>query len=104
MECLGFILQTGGPGLPKDVNRSFKYLLRADKSGATTGHLVNLGNAYLDGAGVESDPAMAFRTFMRGAELGDRACMSNVAFFYGTGSGVKRDNRKAERWQAKAAK
>ena len=101
LESLGFMLQQGGFGLAKDGRLAFQYLTRAVEAGATRS-FTNLGNAYIDGDGVECDPEKAFATFARGAELGDRSCMQNLSWCYGTGTGVKRDAKKAARWTAEA--
>ena len=63
----------------------------------------NMGAAFLEGRGVERDPAKAVDWLRRAAEQGDVGGQRNLALCYYEGWGVEQDQEAAARWYEKAA-
>jgi hypothetical protein len=64
--------------------------------------LVDLGNRYSFGEGVEQDLAHAFGLYLRAAEAGSTDGMFNVAACYRLGDGVEKNLLKAAEWYERA--
>jgi TPR repeat protein len=54
-----------------------------------------LALAYLEGKGVEADPAQAVDLYKQGADAGDREARTALAGLYATGVGVTQDLKRA---------
>ncbi|WP_300528930.1 tetratricopeptide repeat protein [Maricaulis sp.] len=65
--------------------------------------VTSLGVLYLDGRGVEADPARALNLFRRAAEAGDGRAQNNIGLMYSRGTGVERDYEAAALWFERAA-
>jgi hypothetical protein len=81
----------------KDLPR---LLARAEASDPKA--LVDLGNRYSFGEGVEQDLARAFGLYLRAAEAGSTDGMFNVAACYRLGDGVEKNLLKAAEWYERA--
>ena len=64
--------------------------------------LVDLGNHYSFGEGVQQDLARAFDLYLRAAEAGSADGMFNVAACYRLGDGVEKNLLKAAEWYERA--
>jgi len=64
--------------------------------------LVDLGNRYSFGEGVQQDLTRAFGLYLRAAESGSADGMFNVAACYRLGDGVEKDLLKAAEWYERA--
>jgi Sel1 repeat len=64
--------------------------------------LVDLGNRYSFGEGVQQDLARAFGLYLRAAEAGSEDGMFNVAACYRLGEGVEENLLKAAEWYERA--
>lgn len=62
-----------------------------------------VGYFYLEGIGVEKDPAQAFYWTKRAAEHGDRDAQLNLAEMYENGTFVVKNMETAKEWYRKAA-
>lgn len=60
-----------------------------------------LATMYNEGQHVKKDPQQAFKFNLYAAERGDKYAMQAVSEAYMSGSGVKRDTKKAEFWDEK---
>ncbi len=65
--------------------------------------LAYLGRSYMNGKGVEEDPALAFEYFSKAAERGQPYGLNGVGVCYRFGDGVKQDLQKAEHYFQQAA-
>src|SRR5215470_2559106 len=81
----------------KDLNH---LLARAEVSDPKA--LVELGNRYSFGEGVQQDLARAFSLYLRAAEAGSADGMFNVAACYRLGDGVEKNLLKAAEWYERA--
>jgi TPR repeat protein len=63
----------------------------------------NLAAMYMEGLGVEKNPAEGFKWFQRGANAGDRNAMYNLGRLYETGDGGSANPTEAMRWYKRAA-
>ena len=81
----------------KDINH---LLARAEASDRKA--LVELGNRYSFGEGVQQDLARAFSLYLRAAEAGSADGMFNVAACYRLGDGVEKNLLKAAEWYERA--
>lgn len=81
----------------KDLNQ---LLARAEVSNPKA--LVDLGNRYSFGEGVQQDLARAFGLYLRAAEAGSADGMFNVAACYRLGEGVEKNLLKAAEWYERA--
>jgi len=81
----------------KDLNH---LLARAEASDPKA--LVDLGNRYSFGEGVQQDLARAFGFYLRAAESGFADGMFNVATCYRLGEGVEKNLLKAAEWYERA--
>ena len=73
-----------------DFQNAAKYYRKA----AERGHAMaqkNLGNCYLDGKGVEKDPAEAVKWYRKAAEQGLAMAQTNLGVCYANGEGVKKE-------------
>ena len=62
-----------------------------------------LGVMYESGQGVESDPAEAFKWYVKGASQGDADCQYEVGRMCQYGIGTAQDNAEAAKWYTQAA-
>ena len=62
-----------------------------------------VGYFYLEGLGVEKDPAKAFEWTQKAAEHGDWDAQYNLAEFYEEGTGTQADPAQARYWYQQAA-
>ncbi len=76
-------------------DRAFAAWMALAQKGNAHG-ILNVANAYLDGKGVEKDPAEAVRWYRRGAAQGDPHCLYHLARAYETGLGLPADKDKAD--------
>jgi uncharacterized protein len=65
--------------------------------------VVNLGQMYLDGQAVETDPHKAFELFTYAADRGEPAAYTALAWVYRAGVGVTQDYREAMAWYTRGA-
>ena len=56
---------------------------------------VKMGDAYMNGLGVKRNPAMAFRWYRKGADMGEINATLKLADCYKHGTGCKADYSKA---------
>ena len=81
----------------KDLNH-----LLTGAEGSDPKALVDLGNRYSFGEGVQHDLARAFGLYLRAAEAGSEDGMFNVAACYRLGEGVEKNLLKAAEWYERA--
>jgi len=81
----------------KDLNH-----LHARAEASDPKALVDLGNRYSFGEGVQQDLARAFGLYLRAAEAGSEDGMFNLAACYRLGEGVEKNLLKAAEWYERA--
>lgn len=81
----------------KDLNHLLERVEASDPKA-----LVDLGNRYSFGEGVQQDLARAFCPYLRAAEAGSEDGMFNVAACYRLGDGVEKNLLKAAEWYERA--
>ena len=64
----------------------------------------NLGEMYMQGAGVEQDYVEAFKWYLKAAQKGDDEAQNNLGVLYVGGFGVEQDFVAAMEWFQKSAK
>ncbi len=80
--------------------------VRLYRQAVALGHvsaMVNLGYAYENGFGLQSDAFEAFRLYLQAAQGGEAQGMTNLGYMYETGKGTKKDLRKAVEWYRSSA-
>jgi hypothetical protein len=82
--------------------KHLKELLKSAEKG-NTDQQVELATAYLDGKGVEKDPAMAVEWYRKAAERGNPEAEFRIASLYAAGIGVRQDLERAVHWYQLAA-
>ena len=87
--------------MPKERNKADSYRERAYEG--DTKAMNNLGVCYERGIGVKLCLDLAFKWYMKAAELGDVYGCFNVGECYYHGKGVEQDEAKAFEWYMKAA-
>lgn len=80
-----------GTGTEKDEKMYFKYLKKAVKSGAIPEAITDLGSCYGKGKVTDKNNKKAMRLYLKAALLGDMLALTNIAWFYETGTGVKKN-------------
>ena len=86
---------------PKQYSNAYNYFYgRAIKGDAAAQN--NLGHMYMDGRGVEQDPAKAVYWYHQAAVRGYRAAEVNLGVAYLYGRGTKKDKPQACYWFAQA--
>ena len=88
-------------GINDEVNAK-KYLNRLIKA-ANSDDLVELGNKYLNGEGIDIDYDQALMLYGKAADQHNRWAMSNISIIYRNGFGVQKDMSMAIDWCKKAA-
>ena len=63
--------------------------------------MVNIGNFYRDGLGVEQDGAKAIEWYEKAVEAGDSKVYSLIGYMYYEGNGVEQDSEKGMEWYEK---
>ena len=104
--CLGDMYRLGsrdGPPMtiPVDPQLGFRWHLAAAKQGHVNA-MINTGNAYETGNGVEQNAESAFEWYLKAAET-CRVAQYNVGLFYEAGRGVDVDLVQAMHWYQKSA-
>jgi len=116
------VLFLDGSDVPRDAQKAIYWLNRAadratvhkqtigdvvapagDERDGGINALFNLGQIYRQGAVVPTDPAKAFRYFLRAAQLGDGGSQYAVGVSYFYGDGISRDERMGIEYLRKAA-
>jgi S1-C subfamily serine protease len=64
---------------------------------------INLGTMYDSGRGVDEDPVLAARWYLKAAQQGNYGAQYNMAVLYATGRGVPLDISASVEWYKKAA-
>lgn len=89
------------------VNRDYKEALRYYQLGASTNDAFcynQLGRMYCLGRGIQKpEPEMGFFYYEQAAKMGDATGLSNMAYAYEVGQGVKQDTIKAIEYYTQAA-
>ncbi|OQX43280.1 MAG: hypothetical protein B0D88_04800, partial [Candidatus Sedimenticola endophacoides] len=85
-----------------DSAMALEWLIRSAAKGFAPAQF-NLGNQYLQGAGVAQSYQQAARWFEPAAQQGFLGAQFNLANLYMAGKGVERDVEKARFWYARAA-
>ena len=85
-------------GDPPDIS---KLTAAADKGDAEA--QLDLARAYLNGKGVEKDPAKAFELTKEAAALGHPEALGGMGFFYSQGLAVQKSEQQAADWFKKGA-
>lgn len=103
MSMLGDLYKKGIPGvLPPDLSESFRLYSRAADKGLLDAQ-GNLGVLYINGQGVERDPAKAVELFKDGAERGNAFCAYSYAMCLQGGVGVTANPELAQSFYIRAA-
>ena len=90
-----------GRGLQKNPKKGFMLQLEAAKS-AFWKYSSQSVFVLAEAEGVPVDPEQAFRWYLVAARRGHKDAAHNVAYFYETGRGVRRDKKRAEFWYSRA--
>lgn len=64
--------------------------------------ILKLASQYYSGDGVEKDKEMAFKYYMKAAELGNDEAMAEVGMCYLNGEGVNQSDSQAFAWLSKS--
>lgn len=94
---LGHAYMHGLGGLAQDSYKAIKWL----QMSADQGHveaLLDLGNAYYGGEGIDRNLNKAFEIYLQAAELGNADAQNNVGSMYGKGVGVSLSYENAVKW------
>ncbi len=80
-----------GIGTEKDEKMCFKYLKKAVQSGVIPEAITDLGACYGKGKVTVKNNKKAMRLYLKAALLGDILALTNIAWFYETGTGVEKN-------------
>lgn len=104
MNLLGDIYKKGIPDVVDvDYAKAFEFFSKASEGGLLDAQ-GNLGVLYINGQGVEKDPARAAALFKDGAERKNPLCMYFYAMCLEGGIGVEKNKKEAEAMYRAAAK
>jgi len=98
VECYDLVLD-----LLYNVRQAKDEMLLRGNTLNDAAELLNLGDAYFNGDGVEEDEAKAYQYYNEAAELGNDRAAYMVATFYFTGCTVDKNQEKAFEWYLKSA-
>lgn len=94
----------GDKGVTVNYEKAIKWLTRAAAPGSDEAYAqYYLGWMYLNGAGVNRDPAATAQWWQKAAVQGERQAQSGLGALYWDGVGVARDPAAAEKWWRAAA-
>ena len=102
IRSLGYDYQNGTGGKAKDYAKAMKYARIAADRGNTDA-MVDVGNMYRLGYGVEKNQAEAVKWFRKAAEQGNAGAQYNLGYSYVSGSGIEKNQTEALKWYRKAA-
>lgn len=97
-----YIHDLGLAKAPPDRSVALKYYTLAAGAGHSMG-MNNMGDAYLQGTGVERDYAKAMEYFQKAADLGEPLANANLGWMHYSGKGTPKDKVKAKALFLKAA-
>lgn len=86
--------QFGLGEVPCDEEKAFQWYQKSAKAGCISCY-INVGNAYLNGRGVNKDPNMAIVNFKKANAKGDPQGLFELGKMYYEGIGVTKDYQKA---------
>jgi TPR repeat protein len=87
---LGFLYFEGSPDVPKDLKEAAKWFQKAAENGNASAQL-SLSMMYVDGLGVQKNPAEAVRWLQAAAQQENAVAQYSLGVMYIEGLGVKRD-------------
>lgn len=96
----GFSLN--GERLPPNYTEAVRWYRAAADEGNAFAQF-RLGEMYMNGLGVEYDPALSFHWYYLAAEQGEVRAQAQLGFLYSTGIGVSQSLTEAVRWYSAAA-
>ena len=102
MTAIGTMYETGGNGLPMDVNQAAQWQLKAAEAGNSDG-MRTIGLDYFAGVGVPKDYDKAAFWLRKAADAGQPMAMGALGVLYRYGRGVPKDVNQAVFWLRKAA-
>lgn len=97
-----YVHDHGVANAPRNRSIALKYYALAAESGHSMG-LNNMGDAYLNGTGLDRDYAKALEYFQKAADMGEGLAYANLGWMWYTGRGVPKDLAKAKSFFLKAA-
>ena len=80
-----------GTGTEKDEKMYFKYLKKTVQSSVIPEAITDLGSCYGKGKVTAKNNKKAMRLYLKAALLGDVLALTNIAWFYETGTGVEKN-------------
>lgn len=99
---LGSRYYHGTSTTPKDYKKAISYLSKASEQGHEMATLI-LSNMYLNGSGVEKDPAASYRLIHAAAQKGLPNAQAILGTYFCEGIGVKKDISRCCAWYDVAA-
>ena len=102
IRSLGYDYQNGTSGKAKDYAKAMKYARIAADRGNTDA-MVDVGNMYRLGYGVEKNLAESVKWFRKAAEQGNAVAQFNLGYSYVSGNGIEKNPTEALMWYRKAA-
>lgn len=95
-------ISLNGESLPPNYTEAVRWYRAAAEQGNAFAQF-RLGEMYLEGLGVEYDPALSFHWYSLAAEQGEVRAQVQLAYLYGVGEGVSQSQNEAARWYSAAA-
>jgi TPR repeat protein len=99
---LGWLYDSGGPGIPADLRESTMWFRKAAEQGIVDAQVIH-GIRYETGQGVPVNEHEALRWYRQAADSGDAAGQYDLGILYASGKQIERDYDEALVWIRRSA-